>query len=279
MPENEHVEKLRKQLFVDQMKRDAKWSPKANRYTGDENEGPEEDKSLEKIIAEFFTGYEKNCHQATEDEIAELESKSGRPIPAALKDMWLTIPGKNPAFTFGPRGFSGAEDMIVDRPSPAVLLAAMAKERAYEQLRGLGILNYLHWLWGNDQPFLSITGDVKPEYKSMVDTTTTPEQRAEADTALTCFGHLQDGYCEGHLVLHYDKDGVFGATEWIQGESYIPMKPTFTGFKTPEALILKCLAGCDAIDNHPDQEDPESPYSTIDILVEWMKSGEVNLDL
>ncbi len=273
MPENQNVDELRKQLFADQKKRDAKWHPQANRHVedGDEN------KSLEQEITEFFIGSQKQCHQATEEEIAALEAKSGRTCPPALKDIWLTIPGKHPNSIFGPRGFGGASEVLIELPSPAVLLANLKKEAAYDQLKGLGILNYLSWIWGNDHPFLNITGDLKPEEQSQVDTTTTHEQRIQADLALTCFGHLTDGHCENHLVFHYDKDGIFGATYWSQDQQYIPMKPTFTGFKTPEALMLKCLAACDAIDNHPDQEDPEAPYSSVDMVTEWIKTGEVTL--
>jgi len=262
MLENNNINELRQQLFADQKKRDAKWFPKANKYPedGDKN------KSLEKEITEFYFGWEKASHYSSEEEIKELELHSERTIPTTLKDMWLTIPGKHPNAMASPRGFCGASAVSVELPSPAILIAKMTQKGAYGQLRGLGILNYLSWIWDNDHSYLNIDDNAKPDDKRVI-----------ADTALTCFGHIQDDHCESHLVLHYDKDGIFGATFWSQDEQYIPTEPTFTGFKSPEELILKCLAACDVIDNHPDQENPEQPYSSVELIVQWMKNGEVQL--
>jgi len=226
----------------------------------------DENKSLEKEIAEFYFGWEKECHHATEEEIDELGIKSGRPIPTALKDIWLIIPGKHPDATCGPRGFGGGGEVNLTLPTPTKLLVKLADSGAYDHLKGLGILNYLNWIWGNDHSFLNIEADAKPDDKRVI-----------ADSALTCFGHLSDGHCESNLVLHYDKNEVFGATFWSQDDQYIPLKPTFTGFETPEALILKCLAGCDVIDNHPDQEDPESPYASVEMVTEWMETGDIKI--
>ena len=77
-------------------------------------------------------------------------------------------------------------------------------------------------------------------------------------------------------MLHFDRDDIFGATYWSQDEHTFRWNQ-HSPVSKPEELILKCLAGCDAIDNHPDQEDPESPYSNIDMLNDWMKTGAVNL--
>ena len=74
-----HSNELRKKLFADQNKRNAKWTPKANKHIS----AGEEDKSLEQAIGEFFK--DARSHLATLDEISNLESKSGRAIPAALK--------------------------------------------------------------------------------------------------------------------------------------------------------------------------------------------------
>ena len=201
---------------------------------------------------------------ATEEAIAALEAKGGRPIAAALKDMWRTfLAGEENDFT--------NDNLSITLYSPAGLVKALTPDTASlykpRPMRGLGLINYLNYCWGNDQPALDMKEG--PRVNNEDFTYTTNAQLVEIDAALTCFGHFMDGRCESHLVLHFDKDGTFGATFWNQDEN-IPLKPTVTGYKTPEDIFLKCLLGHDAVCAAGLEEDPEYFNFSLDILVDWL---------
>ena len=226
----------------------------------------------------------------TEQDIAELEKVSGRSFPDALKDMWLNFSLLNiDCISADVKNRYNIEftdlDMYLDANLPAEFIKYLnAKSNWDGQLYGLGILNYINKLWGNDQPFLNRVGifehvnevPANKDFGSFYEEIDiSPEQLQKADNALTCFAHIGDDHCEGHIVLHYDNDGIFGATLWEQDEAHIPFEPSITGFKTPEALILKLLQSCNELYAHPEQEEPECPNVTVRLLMQWITTGHV----
>lgn len=206
---------------------------------------------------------------ATEEAIVALEAKGGRPIATALKDMWRTfLAGDEIDFT--------NDNLSITLYSPSGLVKALTPDTTslYEPrpLRGLGLINYLNYCWGNDQPVLDMKEGTRVNNEDF--TYTASAELEEIDVALTCFGHFMDDYCEAHLVLHFDKEGTFGVTHWNQDEK-IPLEPTVTGYKTPEDIFLKCLQGHDAICAAALEEDPEYLSFSLEMLVDFLKTGTV----
>ena len=203
---------------------------------------------------------------ATEEAITALEAKAGRSIADPLKSMWTV-------FLTGEENSFSNDNLSITLYSPAGLLKALTPDTASfykpNPLRGLGLINYLNYCWANDKAVLDMKEGTRVDNEDF--TYTSHAQLLEVDTALTCFGHFMDGYCESHLVLHFDKDGTFGVTHWNQDEN-IPLEPTVTGYKTPEDILLKCLLGHDAVYAAGLEEDPDYCGFSLDELVGWLKT-------
>lgn len=204
-----------------------------------------------------------NDDQATPDEIAKLAEMSQREFPQQLVDFWQEV-GK-----FGGEAHMG--EIIIDLPSTKNFLYNFSDESPrYEKLIGLGLINMMNLVWGNNKSFLNM----EPGHlvKNGDGSHSTQEELVAVNSQFTCFGSITDGSCEGHLFLHYQQQGdeneqlgKFGASYWHQDDK-VPLTPLIGDFDSPEALVVQCIKGFDEIL----AEDEEDPFCDMKLLSEWL---------
>ena len=185
---------------------------------------------------------------ANDADIAKLENASERLFPDVLKDYWKTLGG--------PSGIVVDQDLNLCPQTVANLLSGFAEEaRPYQKIHSLGLIHMMGWVWDNDKEFMNVNPD-----EQLI------PRIAAANENYTCFGFLGDGYCEGFMFLHFDKDENFGATYWHQDYD-LPEEPAYNKARSPEELIMLCLEGYNAIR----AKDPEDPYFSNGYLETWLK--------
>lgn len=193
--------------------------------------------------------------------IAGVKALADRAITSSLMSFWEAGGLIN--------GEASRQDLTIRILEPQKLVDVLSPDaRPYEHLRGLGLFDWLNWCWGNHKSFLELREGYVLESED--GSVATYEELLSVNNSLTCFGVLMDGGCESHLVLHVDEQGDYGATYWHQDET-VPMQADIAGFASPEALIMACLAGYDAIlKAHEDD-----PYFSLFMLREYLKTGKV----
>ena len=141
-----------------------------------------------------FSRRNKFSAKLDESKITQFESDYNIALPEQLKELYLAV---NPK-----------QDFAI--PSLLELEHSLSKERKdYEHLRGLGVVNTLNYIWGNDKDdFTAEGGSLNQSQINFLNKNYTGVGSLRVDD-------------NTNIVLYCDSNGLFGAVWYCQDDSAI----------------------------------------------------------